>query len=352
MTDRSLAEWLGEPDDEAETAPGAGAVGPRDEGLWAARPPRRAGRLWLLAVVPWVVIAVGVVVLIGRSGAPEGAAQAGAAGAAAPADGVGPPADGALAGPDDDRLTAPESAPAGDALPHPAERADAGASAGPLPLVDPGAGLQHATSAGALHAQTEALALAAVHLLLTGSADGAERYVELAAVERVTPVAADSTVLTVLAVVLEGADGAWTSRRPVRLAVPVRDAPGVEPAVLGTPWPLPAPPDLEPERPEGAPDAEPATAAVAVAALEAAGYEHVEVEAVARLDAGLLRATVTAVPPGEAGARRLEPWLADQPSPRLLGLPAELLDTGPTAGPQPPPAPAPPPQTEGDSDAP
>lgn len=149
---------------------------------------------------------------------------------------------------------------------------------------------------------------------------GRSRYVDAAVAEGAERVG-DLVVVRVLAVVLEGEDGTWTSERVERFAVPLRADVSGEPALAGAPWPLPAPAGDRAEGPTWADSDEPAPGVAE--ALEAAGFQGVaDLGTAGADDAPLLRATFTAdLPPG-----RHEVWLTDDQDTRVLGLRARDRD--------------------------
>lgn len=143
---------------------------------------------------------------------------------------------------------------------------------------------------------------------------GRSRYVDVAVAEGAERVG-DLVVVNVLAVVLEGEDGTWTSERVERFAVPLRAEASGEPALAGAPWPLPAPAGDRAEGPTWT-DSDESAPGVAEA-LEAAGFQGVADLGTARADdAPLVRAIFSAdLPPG-----RHEVWLTDDQDMRVLGL--------------------------------
>jgi hypothetical protein len=99
-----------------------------------------------------------------------------------------------------------------------------------------------------------------------------DAYAEHLVVEAVERTERDATVVTVLAVVLEGEEELTTDVR--RLAVPIRlEATGPRPA--GAPWELP-PPELAPRPAELDPLDDPTAELVAAEALERAGLDDLE----------------------------------------------------------------------------
>jgi hypothetical protein len=122
------------------------------------------------------------------------------------------------------------------------------------------------------------------------------RYAEHLVVEAVEATAPDLTVVTLLAVLLDGQDELTTTVR--RVAVPIAlDARGARPA--GQPWWLPGP-DLTPAPPPTRPLEDAADLLAAVDALQAAGYEDVTLDRLEHLGGTAAAATVTArTPDGE-----------------------------------------------------
>jgi hypothetical protein len=122
------------------------------------------------------------------------------------------------------------------------------------------------------------------------------RYAEHLVVEAVEATAPELTVVTLLAVLLDGQDELTTTVR--RVAVPIAlDARGARPA--GPPWWLPGP-DLTPAPPPTRPVEDAADLLAAVEALQAAGYEDVTLDRLEDLGGAAAAATVTArTPDGE-----------------------------------------------------
>lgn len=193
------------------------------------------------------------------------------------------------------------------------------------PMAPAGAQPAPGEPAAAVHPALGAAAALAVRLTVTtateGDDPGAERrYVDLAVPEALTYVG-DVAVVTVAAVVLEGAGDRWHTSRPARFAVPLQLVDGRAVAV-GAPWPLAL------ATPAAALEWEPADAdrdGVA-RALSSAGYTDigaVDVEARAGGAPGdgppLLRAHVQARGPGESERRAHELWLRTDPEPAVLG---------------------------------
>jgi hypothetical protein len=122
------------------------------------------------------------------------------------------------------------------------------------------------------------------------------RYAEHLVVEAVEATAPELTVVTLLAVLLDGHDELTTTVR--RLAVPIAlDAVGARPA--GSPWWLPGP-TLSPAPPATQPIEDVDDLLAAATALEAAGYEDVTVGGLEDLGGTAVIAAVTArTPEGE-----------------------------------------------------
>jgi hypothetical protein len=288
-----------------------------DDPEQGAHSPRRSRLLLALAAAPWLV----VVWLLGSPGAPPPSD----AGDVAPL-----PAEGTdeLAAHHD--VEAADAPPAGDAGGHdPGGTATDGTSDEPAdepatPTQDP-AGTDRPDAATDDPAQDlflleqrgrwrveagaeEAAALAVVvarawltdHPPRLAIADLAApevgRYAEHLVVEAVEGTAPELTVVTLLAVLLDGQDDLTATVR--RLAVPIAlDGRGARPA--GAPWWLPGP-DLSPASPATRPLEDAADLLAAVGALESAGYEDVTLQRLEDLAGTAAIATVTArTPDGE-----------------------------------------------------
>ena len=288
------------------------------------RPPRRSRLLLVLAAAPWLV----VVWLLGSPGTPPAPdagepAAADAGEPAAPASPAGDPADGA--GHHDAEAADVQPAPVHDPPPGPAPTGpvadvagdgpasdpDPGASDPDPGMSDPDPGLVLLEQRGRWRVEAgaeEAAALAVVvarawltdHEPRLAIADLAPpevgRYAEHLVVEAVESTSPDLTVVTLLAVLLDGQDELTTTVR--RVAVPIAlDVRGARPA--GAPWWLPGP-SLTPAPPTTRPLEDAAELLDAVDALQAAGYEDVTLDRLEDLGGTAAVATVTArTPDGE-----------------------------------------------------
>jgi hypothetical protein len=270
----------------------------------------RARRLWRIAAAAWVaVVLVGGSLAVGGRLQPIG--EVGVAGAPSVAD--EPPAeedaagDGATTGASGaDPTTGGGAATAGGAAP----------SGGVDPVGPPG------TAAPTSDTELGALAVIAVRLGLPVD-EGVTRYVDLAQAETFER-HGDVTVVTVAAVLLEGTDEAWETARPARYGVAVVGGGGEGgPAVLGSPWPLPAP--AGPGREAGgtpAPLEDPELASRAASALVAAGYgDPTVLGALGGAPPPLLRLRIAAAAPGERARREHDVWLHTDGALRVLGAP-------------------------------
>lgn len=171
-----------------------------------------------------------------------------------------------------------------------------------------------------------AAAALAVRLAVTTAAEedgpgGVRRYVDLAVPEAVSW-AGDVAIVTVAAVVLEGAGDRWHTSRPARFAVPLQLVDGRAVAV-DAPWPLAT--DAPTPDPRGW-QATDVDADSVARALAAAGYTDVgaiDVEARAASSppeqVPVLRAHVQARAPGEPEPRAHQLWLRADPEPSVLG---------------------------------
>ncbi|HUH07235.1 MAG TPA: hypothetical protein VML96_05430, partial [Egibacteraceae bacterium] len=268
---------------------------------FAPQPRARAGRGLLLglALVPWAVVAVVAAAWILSPGdgsvgppvpQPAGSTPAAALSAppGAPPPGEGPAADGANLGGVDPRPAASSAA----ALPAAASPAD-----------------EDLLRAAAVLAVRAALSGPLPH----GDASGAEeRYVDLAAAESLHR-AGNAAVVTVVAVIVEGADGRWDTARAARFAIPLSVGPG-GPTPLGAPWALPSP-ELAVQTPGWEPIDDDAMADGAADALRSAGYQTTAIDAIARapgLD-DVVFVQAVAVAPGESAARPHDGWLRESP---------------------------------------
>lgn len=146
------------------------------------------------------------------------------------------------------------------------------------------------------------------------------RYVDLAVPEALSW-SGDVAVVTVAAVVLEGAGDQWHTSRPARYAVPLQLVDG-RAVALGAPWPLavdaPAPDTAEWDPSDAAHDS-------LARALSAAGYTDIgamnveERRTSAPEHVPLLRADIQARAPGESEPRAHQLWLRADPEPLVLG---------------------------------
>jgi hypothetical protein len=268
------------------------------------RPPPRSRLLLVVAVAPWLV----VVWLLGAPGepppaGPDAAAPADHHAAAAPVDPDPTEADPGTAG-----ATARDE-PGADLVGPPVDTAPGPAAApGDLPAAEELLLVEQRgrwrAEAGAEEAAALAVVVARAWLTdhdprlaiaeLTPPEVG--RYAEHLMVEAVEATAPDLTVVTLLAVLLDGRDELAVSVR--RLAVPIAlDATGARPA--GTPWWLPGP-TLDPADLSTRPIADVDEVVAAAAALEAAGYEDLTVDGLEELGGTAAVATVRArTPDGE-----------------------------------------------------
>ncbi len=314
MTDDPLGAWLRETSDADARAPHAQAVpagdgrvpqpdgrptessGDRVAALFAderlpAAPSRRRPLLWLLASLPWLVVAV---LLLARGGEA--------------------PTRGAVSEPP---LGESEGPGSGDSQPG------------------------EILTASLPDDRLLAAAAVAVRTGATASDGLARRYVDTVAAESVMH-HGEIAIVTVRAVVLDGTADRWLRARPARFAVPVGTAEG-EVVALAEPWVL-APPKARPGAPAWRPLADRSLAAEAVATLRKAGYRAI---APARLSvrddlAGIVRSGVRARAPGERTVRRHRVWLTDTSPPQLLGAsPPESTLPPPSPSVPNPPAPSP-----------
>ncbi len=277
-------------DDDTEATGGTGTPflwGPEEE-------PRRGSRLRRLMAAPWILAAVlAVVAIVGRGGGPAA----------------------------DTPLPARERTPDTPATPETVESAaSAGEGAGGAAAGDDR--LSKAIGDDGLRAAAAVAVRSQVSGPIAGAGDPPDRvrYVDLAVGESVTWVG-DVAVVTVAAVVLDGAAGHWQDAQSVRYAVPLQRRDGGV-VTLGRPWAVPMHAAAPPPR-SWQPVAAPELAEPVLGALAGAGYNAVGGVELSRDPelAGVLRARVEAVAPGEGSARLHELWLRDGPSPTLLGLP-------------------------------
>lgn len=289
-------------------------------------PGRRPRSRWLmaLAVVPWLA----VVALLLRPGAPPGPGAQGS-GAADPRAGGAADGTGNAAGAAPSRATPP--APGPTATPTPGVGSlgtvvRSGARTGPE--------MPDATALAAVVARTWIGGVGptvTVPGVPAGAGAAGDVYVDQVALAGVDHPAPGAVVVTLSAVLLHR-DGDRYARASVRrLAVPVRlDGRGASPA--GQPWWLPAE-DLEARPPATEPLGDPALLAEAGAALRAAGYREVAVEALTATDGWPLVATAGARAPGERARRDHVVWLrrhldglvvaGDRPRPGTTPAPAD-----------------------------
>lgn len=263
MAGHPLAEWL---DGDEQDSDGPEAA---EEASSPLRGRRRLVLLVAAATVPWIALAL--VLALPRSEPDEASDTASVPPAGDPGD------------------AAPTAPPAADGAP--------GLSA-------------------EVPAEHSAIAVVGTRLEVSRLAEeaGRSRYVDVAVAEGAERVG-DVLIISVLAVVLEGADGAWTNAGIERFAVPVAASPSGDPALAGPPWPLPAPADARTGGPDWSDSDEPDPDVAE--ALAAAGFEEVADLVTARDgESALLRASFTAqVPPG-----RHEVWITEDPQTRVLGL--------------------------------
>ena len=351
MADNPLGAWLreerespAEREGTAEEAGGGSAWwdGEHDAGpaVWddGGRPPRRR-RLLLLAGLPWLVVAVVAVVVLGGRGAgpvpaPRPSARPGDDAPAIGGEAATPLRDLTAEAPGADAAARDASGAATDAPPVPVPRVPpALEGAPPVPV---GAGVDPVLGAAAAVAVRNAVTT-------VDAGTGAARYVDLALPEAVTWVA-DVAIVRVAAVVLEGAGGEWTGVHAAKYAVPLRPVDGAA-VPVAAPWALPVP-HVEVEPLDFQPVEDEALVRAVAAALAVRGYGDATPPRLSRAAAleGVLRAETTAVAPGETAARPHALWLSDEPTPALLGdvdppgLPPVSQASGALA--TPPPAPS------------
>lgn len=329
MRDATLAEWLADGDDDlpADLVDGA----PPDERPGGEEPSGRRGRrasrfrLWTAAGLAWALVAVvWVAASSGSPGQPRveadpgGEASPGAealpGGEVDPGDEVvgagsgGAPASGAGA------PGAPASGGAAGSGAHGAEAGGGGGGSGAT-AGEPG-------PAGTSGVEIAAAAVLAVRQALTHDDErGWARYVDLA-VPAGMRWHGDLAVVTVDAVVYEGDEDGWGAPRAVRYAQPVSST-AAGPRAAGRPWPLPVP-DRSAEPPGLLPLHDPEAAGTAEAALTAAGYDEVEVLALARPDglSGIVVADVEARAPGSPRRGDHQVWISEEAGAVLGAAPA------------------------------
>ena len=160
--------------------------------------------------------------------------------------------------------------------------------------------------AGAPRADLDGMAAAAV--LAVRLAAAPDRYVDTAVAERAVP-AGGLHVVTVRAAVLDRLPGGWGPAQTVRYAVAIgRDADA--PIALGVPWQVPGP-AVAPPPSTTAPIDDPALAETAVKALSAAGYRKPRRPVLRRIPAfpDVLVVAIRAQAPGDRVPRDHEVWL-------------------------------------------
>lgn len=263
-------------------------------------PPRSSRRLWLLAALPWLVMAAAALATWADVGATD-----------EPGPGDDPTPDSATA--DDDRgVGSPASTRPGDGDGGPAEvnRATESGRSEPAGADEP--------PAGELAAAAEAAVRTVGARQLTGMDDTAVHVGYARATE--TSSLGDGVVVTVAALVRHATDRRWSEPEPIRFAVVLDDAGRLrEP-----PWPLPGV-ELATEGPEPA-ELEPVDVAAAddlvdtaSRALTRAGYDAPEVQALHRVgDDRALRVEALARPPGARERGAVVAWLTPDAG-RVLG---------------------------------
>lgn len=313
MTDDPLGAWLRETTDAdaraAQVGPGPGASpaadgpapqppgsdtsraqlgGDRVAALFAderlASPPRRRRRLlWVLAFLPWLVVAA---LLLSRA-AVESTAPVPTAGS------------GAEEGP-----VETEAVPA----------------AGSATSQANGSGATKTLTASVADERLLAAAAVAVRTAVTATDGRTRRYVDTVAAESVVH-HGDIAVVTVRAVVLDGTADRWLRARPARFAVPVA-AKDNDVIAMADPWALASPPS-RPTVPVWQHVPDQSAAPAAAVALRDAGYHRVAQPQLSVSDdlPGIMRAGVRARAPGERAVRAHTVWLSDGYPPRLLGAP-------------------------------
>ncbi|MGH8905457.1 MAG: hypothetical protein ACRD0K_02820 [Egibacteraceae bacterium] len=277
MLDDTLDSWLqgalGSEPKRTDQPEGPDSSPPRwwDEQDADDRQGRRRKAVWVLAALPWLIVA-GLALGRGRTPVP----------AVAPVIAAAP-------------------------LPSPAPQEVSPDRTPPEQPLDPALG---------------AVAALAVQGALTSTdpATGRARYVDLALPEAATWIG-DIAIVRVAAVVLEGAQGRWDQPRRARYAVPIGTGQGAL-TLLSPPWALPDPPQTTPAVAALTPLEDQARAELAGRAMTAAGYQDVDVHGLARhpVMAGVLQAEANAIAPGETSSRRHTVWLRDDPVPTLLGM--------------------------------
>lgn len=292
------------PADEVLNAP-AGAPG---EPAGAAAPPELAAgdataghssrRLWLLAAIPWILVAAGALAALWDGGATDQPGRTG------------------------DRPSASATADAEAASP--AEPSDAGASAAGAPAEDAAAASAAGDPADGGDVPADLAATAETAVRTVGArqlGDGADGAVHIG-YARATEASAlgDAAVVTVAALARHAADGRWGEPKPVRFAVVVDE----DGRLREPPWPLPGG-GLTTESPQPAElDPVDVTAAEelvdgATGALAQAGYDAPDVQALHRVgDDRALRVEAVARPPGAQQRGAVVAWLTPDGA-RVLG---------------------------------
>lgn len=280
MTEQPIGAWL-VGDDEAWQPPEAAEAEPGGEG--------RRGRLWLLALLPWLAVAVlGTVILAGTED--DGARQ--------------PPSPAATPSV---AATAPIPATSAAEPPVLASGPSPPAQTGPVEFED-----------GEVPADIAAAATTAVRLRVTHGPTGAPRYVDQAAASSAAWLD-DIAVVRVHAVVLDGDGQDWSAPALRRYGVAVvRGEHGA--VAISEPWSLTPPPAGGTEG-AGTPVEDPAVLAAVSEALARAGYEEVELQGVTRASVAedLLVAAVVATAPEEQGPAAQLVWLHGAEPVHVLG---------------------------------
>jgi hypothetical protein len=261
--------------------------------------PRRRSLVALLAVAPWLVVIV-LLVLPRASGAPAGVGGADGPhhahpdpdeGAVDAGDAITSPRDGTTDDDEDhDRAAPDDDLREGGA----ADGWDAGGTG--WSITEERGNWRVAPGDGA----TTALAVAVARAWLTGVAPTLElagippsrdaTYVEHLVVEALERPAVGAAVVTLLAIVLERDDEDQHHVRVERLAVPVVET-GPQPRPGGPPWWL-APPELEPAPLSGTPIADPEVHLAALDALRRGGLDDIELLALETSDGWPVLASV------------------------------------------------------------
>lgn len=192
----------------------------------------------------------------------------------------------------------------------------------PAPTNAPATETMRAAPTAPAHPVPDPLAAAAVLAVRAGA--GTDTYVDTAVVED-SAEHSGFTVVTVAAWVLQRTGTGWDGGMAVRYAVPLGGPPS-QPAVLATPWVLPSPRHDIPDRTWHLVDDNELERSAA-GALRAAGYRRVQRVEIRRDPAlpAAVNAAVTAIPPGNSGARDLEVWLSADASAVLGHLPGSDL---------------------------